>query len=1498
MLSVGLAEDAVIPYLSQVNCSDSEWGLRIACINSPRSVTISGDKQLINQLQGLLNAQSIFTRKLRVTVAYHSPQMKSAFEEYMQLVGPLDSPMNSIKVPMSSSVTGVPTSREQVTQPSYWAQNMVSPVQFSRAVTTMCEQSAASLTKKLDRSHRFASVVDHLIEIGPHAALQGPIRDILRTVPRGQDISYSSVLYRKQNAMVTTMNVIGDLHSKGCKVDLRKVNEPDRDPKISRSLLVNLPEYPFDHSQKHWFESRLSRNYRFRTHPPHELLGVRSNDWSPFDRRWRNFLRASELSWTEHHKVNGTVLYPGAGMLVMAIEAAKQIADPLNTIESYVLRDVRFENAMDLSMHAGVLETQVSLRPYQSTGFDSASTFDFSIFSVEEPNGEERDWRLNCHGSIEIEYQEAKETWETRKKAERLGKLFSSCRNVIAKCSVPIASQQMYNFLGKSGLDYGPFFQAAQSQRISVENEAAANVSLFDNGNPDMEPHVVHPVSLDAIMHLCFTAFSGGGQKPMATSVPSSLAYMWISDRGLSVKDSESVPAFSKLTYATHRGFCVDTGAVDLGNTGHIKLFIEGLELTNITHTPRADTMAPHPDQSYYNINCKVALNKLDPRETASYLEKLHPTKQDMTEFSPDVRSLLKSSLGDLTQSVGSQRLEDSGAWKQHYYQWAQHHLATTLRDIQNTQSFDELIVNVEKTSHVGRMYAEVARNLVAMFRDEVDPLELLFGGDLARNFYEEISGYKSVCQLAEYVDLLAHEKPGLTILEVGSGTGSGTRNVVRALKTHIGDDTGTLRCKRYDFTDISASFFESAREEFRDISLKVNYRVLDVEKNFAEQGFVDADYDVVIAINVIHATRNLANTLRNLRKAMRPGAKLIVQEPLKPDGGTIGFIFGLLPGWWFGIDEGRQLSPNLSVEQWDGRLKECGFSGTDMVIRDFEELNAHETGVFITTAVEEIVHPVKTKDKRQCAIIMSEEQRPEENLARELDTALFELFGTKPLVLSLEEASRQPHLASYFLVVLDCTYAFLDILTEDSWSHLQALIRIARDLLWVTAAGGKDPNPAYGLLDGFSRVLRSEHYSLHLVTLALDSANSSNRKSGFIMRLAEEMAAASYQENYEQDYVEIDGMLHTKRVVEANYVRSAMEKQLTPYQPKTGQLSDFRDFALNMDRAGELETMHYMQFQRDVELEPDQVEIAVKAVSLDRRDHDAALGHSKNIGFGSYCAGVVSRAGSNVEMAPGTRVFAACDDCFRSHALASAQLLVELPKEMSFTEACESTIPTLGAHFALVVDGRVRLSDSVLVQNGVSPAGQAAIKLCKDLGIKQLWSAVANEEERTYLSSVFDLPDEAILPASSIDREIKECSRKQAVDIVLAADCEWSSPQHLSHIAPHGRLIKLATTSGGSHEEFRAIGVPSNGSVSNIQLRDFVKRRSEAIRESLEYSIRQGISLPCGDLKSQPRFSISRLSEVFDYLRDSQSGERVTVEFDPNAEITVSLRDSECQRC
>lgn len=54
----------------------------VTCINSPSSVTLSGDVAALEELRAILDERSVFARRLKVDVACYSAHINSAFAEY------------------------------------------------------------------------------------------------------------------------------------------------------------------------------------------------------------------------------------------------------------------------------------------------------------------------------------------------------------------------------------------------------------------------------------------------------------------------------------------------------------------------------------------------------------------------------------------------------------------------------------------------------------------------------------------------------------------------------------------------------------------------------------------------------------------------------------------------------------------------------------------------------------------------------------------------------------------------------------------------------------------------------------------------------------------------------------------------------------------------------------------------------------------------------------------------------------------------------------------------------------------------------------------------------------------------------------------------------------------------------------------------------------------------------------------------------------------------
>ena len=169
--------------------------------------------------------------------------------------------------------------------------------------------------------------------------------------------------------------------------------------------------------------------------------------------------------------------------------------------------------------------------------------------------------------------------------------------------------------------------------------------------------------------------------------------------------------------------------------------------------------------------------------------------------------------------------------------------------------------------------------------------------------------------------DRASGDRP-VRLLEVGGGTGATTSAVLDAL--------GGVP-HEYWFTDVSPLFVARAAERFHDHP-SVSARTLDVEDDgLAEQFGVDR-FDVVIGANVLHATRDLAQSLERLRRLLGPSGLLVLIEAVEPSL-AVDITFGLTDGWWqFSDTERRPEHPLLDVAGWLHVLADAGFAGATSV--------------------------------------------------------------------------------------------------------------------------------------------------------------------------------------------------------------------------------------------------------------------------------------------------------------------------------------------------------------------------------------------------------------------------------------------------------------------------------------------------------------------------------------------------------------------------------------
>ncbi|KAJ6030975.1 Acyl transferase/acyl hydrolase/lysophospholipase [Penicillium herquei] len=348
MMAVGLSPDQVAQYLASV----PDKSVVIACVNSPTSVTLSGDEDQIRSLEEVLKSDGQFARKLRVEMAYHSPHMEDVADEYKRKLEHIKPILDgNIEMKMVSSVTREVVSAEDLTA-DYWVRNMVSTVEFAGAVATLAKLPD---TRKL-RRRGIPIKWTGFLEIGPHDALKGPFVQSLQAEMKSLTTPpYHALVRRNTGSIETALNAAGTLWCLGSDIDIQAVNA-SLDP-CSPKMVSHLPSYPWNHQKSFWHQSRASAALRQQKVPRHDLLGVAINDRSSPEPRWRNFLRVAEIPWLADHVVAGSIVLPAAGMIAMVAEAARQMADSQTVFKAIEFNDVSFKRGVVIPDDDRGLET-------------------------------------------------------------------------------------------------------------------------------------------------------------------------------------------------------------------------------------------------------------------------------------------------------------------------------------------------------------------------------------------------------------------------------------------------------------------------------------------------------------------------------------------------------------------------------------------------------------------------------------------------------------------------------------------------------------------------------------------------------------------------------------------------------------------------------------------------------------------------------------------------------------------------------------------------------------------------------------------------------------------------------------------------------------------------------------------------------------------------------------------------------------------------------------
>ncbi|KAF6821939.1 hybrid nrps pks [Colletotrichum musicola] len=1031
MMAVGMTRAEASALCDRDDIKGRIW---VAASNAPTSVTLSGDVDAVKALHAELSADNKFARLLVVDTAYHSTHMEKPAAEYMQGLAACGiAPRQGNGPVWVSSVyaDGTETSAEEL-KATYWRDNMVKAVSFYEAI---------------DLALNSQGPFDCAVEVGPHPALKGPVQQTVKAATGGA-LSYVGLLDRKKDDRHAFAEFLGFTwcyfgpEAIGWKALIANSTQPGL-----LSARVDLPSYPWDHSQAHYRESRIAHQYHFREQGPHELLGVRTRDDTEFELRWRNILKLETIPWIQHHRFQGQALLPASAYCVLALDAAKAV---LNGRQASVveLTDLEFMSGISLESNTYGVEILValSIQPPSTKGRLAGKVIEgaFTITSCYADGVSPM--QKNFTGSLRIYLGEPSE-----------GALPE--REPALTETLPADTDAFYHMMSGIGLDYTGPFRALQGIDRRY-NFCSATLKKFHD--EDTTGLSVSPATLDSCFHSVFAACASPGDKSLWTSfLPRSIEKIRFNLALCSGKpgDGSSLVVDSIITQEIPRTKTATTkfvGDMSIYNTrGEMEIQVEGLMVSSFANSKPEDdkelylhtVMDLDPEHEIVSADIgkedvateRILLESCE-RVARFYIQDESAIKEIQaapTFFTPPSSPLApaKPSAADVS----------ANPWK-----------------ADTAESLDEFILQspfyhaLEFIRMLGQNIPDVLPAMIATIIQEAKQLH---------RFRSHVS---------RVVSQIAHRYPRMRVLGLTDPEAGLSEHVIGGLKGSFASYTIGTETEKNLLRRLSNA--EALRKKIDTEHTKI----LENEDSSALQPF-----DLVVLNTSVVKDAAQRDKLKRIQSLMKPGAFLIlIHESMSPLRDRLRRAFGVR----------TQFAEPLTPPEWPDLLDECGFA---RAAKRSEQFFAPDFSLIVRQAESETKHlglnPLNgslPKVTGHTLIIGAGENTAD--LAAEVHQKLSPTCDMVDIVADFD--ALQPayfNEVSNVVFLADLDEPMMSSMTSERLDLLRALMAPEKVVLWVTM-NSRSGNPEHAATYGFSRSMLAEIPSLKLQMLDLDSRRDS----------------------------------------------------------------------------------------------------------------------------------------------------------------------------------------------------------------------------------------------------------------------------------------------------------------------------------------------------------------------------------------------------------------------
>ncbi len=958
--------------VAELNSKIKGAGLSVSADNGLHQV-VSGPVTAIEKIEEHFESLNVRVKRLNTSRAFHSALVEPALDALAAVLDRVTISPPSIDI--ISNVTGTIVEPGTLLDGDYWRRHAREQVSFGGAVQTMADLG-----------------VDLVIEIGPRSLLAPLVVSAWPNATPPKVIASMIPPVDEQVPNQGFVDAVAQAYQAGLAISFDGLFAGEQRRRIS------IPDYPFQR-ERYWLEPP-KRRQRVSGHP---LLGVRHESASG-EVTYETEVFSTEPAWIDDHRVYGQVVAPGALYGAMVASALRAEGSSSVSVE-----EMQLHSALVLSVPTDGSEEAGCTMQVLLDAPDSAASRGVHVFS----RLDDTEWLLHLEGratpDVSVVNRGARIDFENL--TTRLSELDSAI---------------YYRARAETGIDLGPSFQTLQ--RIWCgPGEAFGEVSISNNAaahNLD-----IHPLLLDGCFQLVGAARGFDGSQAEATYLPFAWEHLWLSgqlpDRvfchvrmktvppdvssnsvdppevqsaDLHLYDPNGMPIGGLSGYTIKRA-TKDALLSSVAGIDELLYEVIWRELALPEGMQRADFF---PDPVNVKTHTRLLRDCLgdvgvDPQSREALLADLERWSYAFAITNLDRLGWVRKAGDRIRPEVLRQDLNVSAEHKKLFRRMLEMAArAGVLEDEGDTfrvclgtddpwpEGFPRDPVNhadwmTQQYPHglieIG-LFRRSADALTDVLLGQADPLTLLFssGEPTAADLYLRAPIAQVANQmLSEAVRTLVAALPQgrrLRVIEIGAGTGSATAAVLPELPE------GRFN---YLYTDISAGFFSEAEARFGDGDGCIEYRPLDIEKDPVEQGFELHGYDLIIASNVLHATRYLEETLAHCCKLLAPAGHLVALENLRGLG-WMDLTFGQLDGWWRFADDFRPHHALASPAVWRQALSNVGFEAVEVIgVDESDPPETMDKGVIVAQG------PVQVQEEPGIWIVFADQAGFAAGLAEQL---------------------------------------------------------------------------------------------------------------------------------------------------------------------------------------------------------------------------------------------------------------------------------------------------------------------------------------------------------------------------------------------------------------------------------------------------------------------------------------------------------------------------------